>query len=244
MLNTNLDAEWPIDGTPGPAARTRPARLRVHSLPVRLTHWLTALAIVVMIGSGWRIYDWDPIFPWLWFPFWVTLGGQADIAQRVHNEEGLAGALQWHFAGMWLLGASFLAYLLYGLVSGHFRRSLFPLTPRAVLRDLGAALTGRLDHHVGARNAVQKLLYLGVILVILVMLLSGLGIWKPVQLAPLTALFGGYDTARVVHFLGMAAILGFLVVHLSLVALVPRVLPPMVIGTAPAHDAEPGRAAP
>ena len=214
--------------------------VRIHPLPVRLTHWLTALAIFIMVGSGWRIYDWDPIFGWLWFPFWITLGGDPRLSQIVHNEEGLAGALQWHFAGLWLLAISFLGYALYGLFSGHFRRAFLPITPRAVLGDIGKALTGRLDHDDPRKlNAVQKLLYVGVTLVILVMLLSGLAIWKPVQLYPLTWLFGGYPVARVIHFLCMAAIVGFLAIHLALVILVPKVLPPMITGSARIEETAP-----
>jgi thiosulfate reductase cytochrome b subunit len=207
-------------------------RIRIHSATVRLTHWLTAAAIVVMIGSGWRIYDWEPIFDWLYFPFWMTLGGDYELSAVVHNERGLAGALQWHFAAMWLLGASFLIYVVNGFVTGHFRRHFLPITPALVARDVKAALTGHLDHRPGERNAVQRLLYTGVSVLVLVMLMSGLGIWKPVQLWWLTWLFGGYDAGRVVHFLGMAGIVGFLVVHLALVALVPKVLPPMITGRA------------
>ncbi len=218
---------------------TRSRLVRIHALPVRLTHWLTALAIFIMIGSGWRIYDWDPIFDWLWFPFAYTLGGDARLSQAVHNEEGLAGALQWHFAGMWLLSASFLIYALYGLASGHFRRGFLPITPRAVLGDLRAALAGHLAHRLGERNAVQKLLYIGVTVLILVMLLSGLAIWKPVQLYPLTWLFGGYPVARVIHFFGMAAIVGFVVVHVALVVLVPKVLLPMITGRARIQETAP-----
>ncbi len=204
----------------------------LHTLPVRLTHWLTALAILIMVGSGWRIYDWEPIVPWLRFPFWMTLGGEYVRSQEVHNETGLAGALQWHFAGMWLLAASFGIYALHSLVSGHFRRSLLPVTPALVGHDLKAALTGHLEHRVGVRNAVQKLLYIGIIAAITLMLLSGLAIWKPVQLYPLTWLFGGFDFARIVHFAGMSAIVGFVVVHVALVVLVPKVLPPMITGRA------------
>jgi len=219
------------------AVRTR--LVLIHPLTVRLTHWMTALAIFIMVGSGWRIYDWDPIFDWLWFPFAYTLGGDPKLSQATHNEEGLAGALQWHFAGMWLLGFSFVIYVVYGLLSGHFRRHLLPLRLRAVVRDLGAALTGRLDHEVGQRNAVQKLLYFGVIALILLMLLTGLAIWKPVQLYSLTWLFGGYPVARVIHFLGMAAIVGFVIVHGTLVVLVPKVLPPMITGRARIKETTP-----
>jgi thiosulfate reductase cytochrome b subunit len=203
----------------------------LHPLVVRITHWLNAVAIIVMIGSGWRIYNQEPLFGFR-FPVWLTLGGQPDISQHWHNEEGLAGALQWHFAAMWLLLVSLIGYLGYGLISGHFRRSLLPVWPREVLHDLLAALHGRLAHNLGERNGVQKIMYIGVIVVIVLTVLSGLSIWKPVQFQILTALFGGYDVARYVHFFCMSAIVLFVVVHLSLTILVPKVLPPMITGRA------------
>jgi thiosulfate reductase cytochrome b subunit len=209
----------------------RSAQNVLHPLTVRITHWLNAVAILVMIGSGWRIYNQEPLFGFT-FPVWMTLGGQPQISQHWHNEEGLAGALQWHFAAMWLLFVSLIAYLVYGFISGHFRRSLLPVRPQEVMRDLLAALRGRLAHNIGERNAVQKAMYIGVLAVIVLVVLSGLSIWKPVQFQELTALFGGYDVARYVHFFCMAAIVLFLAVHLSLTLLVPKVLPPMVTGRA------------
>jgi thiosulfate reductase cytochrome b subunit len=131
---------------------------------------------------------------------------------------------------MWLLFVNLLVYLVYGLMSGHFRRDFLPLRPREVVRDLRAALAGRLTHNVGERNAVQRALYIGVMTVIVFTVLSGLSIWKPVQFQELTAVFGGYDAARYVHFFCMAAIVLFLVVHLTLTALVPKVLLPMITG--------------
>ncbi len=211
--------------------RLRPRQMILHPLVVRVTHWLNAVAIIVMIGSGWQIYNQEPLFGFS-FPVWLTLGGQPDISQHWHNEEGLAGALQWHFAAMWLLFVSLIGYLSYGLISGHFRRSLLPVWPREVLHDLLAAFRGRLAHNVGDRNGVQKIMYIGVIIVIALTVLSGLSIWKPVQFQTLTALFGGYDVARYVHFFCMSAIVLFLAVHLSLTILVPKVLPPMITGRA------------
>ncbi len=198
---------------------------------VRITHWLNAIAIMAMIGSGWRIYNQEPLFGFS-FPVWMTLGGQPEISQHWHNDEGLAGALQWHFAAMWLLFVGLTTYLVYGVMSGHFRRSLLPVQPQEVRRDLLAALRGRLVHNVGERNAVQKAMYIGVLGVIVLVVLSGLSIWKPVQFQELTALFGGYDVARYVHFFCMAAIVLFLAVHLLLTLLVPKVLLPMITGRA------------
>ena len=208
----------------------------VHPLTVRITHWLNALAMIIMIMSGWRIYNSDPVLPFS-FPVWLTLGGSYEGSVDIHNEDGLAGALQWHFAGMWLLAINGAIYLAYGLLSGHFRHAFFPVGPAAVLRDTLAALQFRLPHRLGAYNAVQKTLYLGVLTAGVVMVLSGLAIWKPGQFQELTWLFGGFDVARVIHFLGMAAIVAFLIVHVALVVIVPKTLPPMITGCAPAHEA-------
>lgn len=204
-----------------------------HPLSRRVMHWINAAAILVMIGSGWRIYDYYPALPLHFgFPYWLTLGGDLTVTEALNNEDGLANALAWHFAAMWLLVLNFLAYLVAGFASGHFRRDFLPVSPGAFARDFFAALRGRLDHRLGQYNAVQKVFYWGVLAAILVTILSGLSIWKPVQLKELTWLFGGYEFARVVHFCGMAAIVGFLVVHVALTALVPKTLVAMILGRA------------
>jgi thiosulfate reductase cytochrome b subunit len=174
--------------------------------------------MVVMIASGWEIYNASPLFPFA-FPRNITLGGW------------LAGALLWHFAAMWVLAVNGLIYLLLGIATGRFRRKLLPLRPGDVIHDARAALTGHLSHaDLSVYNAIQKLLYIGVILASIVIVLSGLSIWKPVQLQELTAFFGGYDTARYVHFFAMAAILGFLVIHVVMAFVVPKSLRAMVTG--------------
>ncbi len=140
-------------------------------------------------------------------------------------------ALLWHFAAMWVLVINGLVYVTLGIVTGRFRRKLFPIYPRDVVHDVGAALTGKLSHDdISVYNSVQKLLYVGVIAAGIVVVLSGLAIWKPVQLQELTALFGGYDFARYVHFAAMAAIVGFLVVHVILALLVPKTIKAIVVG--------------
>jgi len=191
----------------------------IHPRWVRVTHWVNALAMLMMIGSGWQIYDASPLFRFIYFPPQLALG------------QWLAGALLWHFAAMWLLAVNGFVYVVLGVVSGRFRRKLVPIRPGEVLADTKAALMGRLAHDdLSAYNAVQKLLYLGVILAGAVMILTGLAIWKPVQLQELTALFGGYDTARYVHFFAMAAIVGFLAVHVIMAFLVPKSLRAMIAG--------------
>lgn len=222
-------------------AAERPGRVTtviVHPLTVRVTHWLNALAIFIMIASGWRIYNSDPILPF-YFPVEVTLGGSYDGSVDIHNEDGLAGALQWHFAGMWLLIINGVIYLAYGILSGHFRSAFFPVGPAAVFHDMIAALQFRLPHHFGVYNAVQKVLYLGVLAAGVLMVLSGLAIWKPGHFHELASLLGGFDNARIVHFFGMAAIVGFLVVHIALVIIVPKTFPTMITGRAPVHEAQP-----
>jgi thiosulfate reductase cytochrome b subunit len=217
------------NASPHPATR-----IRVNPLVPRVCHWLNALAIFVMVGSGWRIYNSDQIFPHLipYFPHQFTLGGDFELSFKLHGEPGLAGALLWHFAGMWLLVLNFLVYLGYGIASGRFRLRLLPIRPREVLRDLIAALTFKLGHETGVYNAVQRLLYVGVLGLIGLAILSGLAIWKPVQLHELTWVLGGFQSARVIHFLCMSGIVAFVVVHLALVALVPRTLVTMITGYA------------
>jgi len=200
------------------AIDARPMTPVIHPLWVRVCHWVNAVAILVMIGSGWQIYDASPLFDFT-FPRQIALGNW------------LAGALLWHFAAMWVLVINGLVYLTLGIYTGRFRRKLLPITPRAVFADIKAALTFRLAHEdLSTYNAVQKLLYAGVIVCGIVIVLSGISIWKPVQFQELTALFGGYDAARYVHFLAMAAIVAFLVVHVALALTVPRSLKAMVVG--------------
>lgn len=200
-----------------------------HALTLRIAHWVMALSILLLIGSGWRIYNASPIFPFS-FPLAITIGGDEQVALEWHNDPGVATAIAWHFAAIWLLFGSFLLFLGYGILSGHFRRDFLPLRPHDFVRDFLDAARFRLAHHLGAYNAVQKAFYWGVTLATMMMILSGLAIWKPVQLYPLVVLFGGFQGARLIHFLFMAATVGFLVVHITLVILVPKTLLAMTLG--------------
>jgi thiosulfate reductase cytochrome b subunit len=187
----------------------------IHPLYVRITHWINALAMLVMIGSGWQIYNASPLFS-ITFPQ-SALGGW------------LAGGLLWHFAAMWVLIVNGLVYLTLGLASGRFRK-LLPVRLGEVMHDLTAAFTGRLNRNVADYNAVQKLVYAAILLVGVIIVLSGFAIWKPVQLRELTLLFGGYDGARYVHFFAMAVIVLFLIVHVIMALLVPKSLRAMIRG--------------
>lgn len=191
---------------------------RIHPAWLRATHWLNALAVVILVMSGWRIYNASPLFDFK-FAKEITLGGW------------LGGAIQWHFAAMWLLAANGLVYLLCNVGTGRIVRKFFPLSPRAIVADLQAALRGRLAHADPRQyNAVQRAAYLFVMVDAVLLVLSGLVLWKSVQFPLLRELLGGYETARRVHFFAMAALVAFVMVHLAMVALVPRTLLTMIRG--------------
>jgi thiosulfate reductase cytochrome b subunit len=203
---------------------------RLHPLPVRIMHWTNAVAIFIMIGSGWKIYNDDVLFGFLHFPDAVVIGKWAQ-----HG-------LQWHFFGMWIFVINGLAYLSYGITTGRFRQKLFPLSLREILATVGDALRFRLAHEdLTHYNAVQKILYLGIIAVGVLIVISGLALWKPVQFSELASLFGSFQTIRLVHFLCMAAIVGFLLIHVTLALLVPKSLVAMLTG-GPAVDDKPAAA--
>jgi thiosulfate reductase cytochrome b subunit len=188
--------------------------------------------MILMIGSGWKIYNDEVLFGWLHFPESITIGGEAQ------------GALQWHFLGMWILVLNGLAYVIYGLVSGRFRRMLLPIRPRELIANIRDALRFRLKHDDLTRyNTVQRVLYTGIILVAAVQIVSGLFIWKPMQFSELGTVFYDFQGGRLVHFLAMAAIVAFLVVHVTLALLVPKSLVAMVTG-GPEIEQPPREAAP
>jgi len=190
----------------------------IHPVWLRATHWLNALAVVILATSGWRIYNASPLFDFK-FAKGITLGGW------------LGGAIQWHFAAMWLLAANGLVYLLCNAGTGRLVRKFFPLSPRAIVADLRAALRGRLSHADPRQyNAAQRAAYLFVMVDAVLLVLSGLVLWKSVQFPLLRELLGGYETARRVHFFAMAALVAFLAVHLALAALVPRRLLAIIRG--------------
>jgi thiosulfate reductase cytochrome b subunit len=204
---------------------------RLHPLPLRIMHWTNASAMLIMITSGWKIYNDEVIFGWLHFPEAITLGKYAQ-----HG-------LQWHFFGMWILAINGMIYLIYGFVTGRFRKKLLPIRPGEVIATVGDALRFRLKHDdLTHYNAVQKVLYVGIILVGIVTVISGLVIWKPIQFSELGLLFYDFQTARLVHFLCMSAIVAFLIVHVMLAMLVPKSLLAMLTG-GPVIEHEPPRAA-
>lgn len=196
------------------------APVRLHPLPVRIMHWVNAVAIIVMILSGLGIYNDEIVFGDLSFPHAILLGAWAPQH------------LQWHFLAMWVLVLNGLAYLAYGVATSRFRRKLFPIRIKDLIQVIRETLRFHVAHDdITMYNAVQKILYIGVMLAVCIQVLSGLALWKPVQFSWLTdSVFLGFQNARYAHFLGMAAIVGFLVVHVALALLVPKTLVAMITG--------------
>lgn len=199
-----------------PTFQVKPAI--VHPLWLRLCHWLNALAMLIMVTSGWRIYNASPLFNFS-FPNELTFGGW------------LGGALQWHFAGMWLFGINGVIYLLINIFSGRLKRKFWPLSPRELISDFISALRGKLAHNdLNHYNTVQKMAYLFVMIDGIILVCSGFVVWKSVQFPLLRELLGGYESARLIHFFAMSGMVGFIVIHLIMVALVPKTLLAMLRG--------------
>jgi thiosulfate reductase cytochrome b subunit len=212
------DPTEPFQMQAGDDPKARPPR-KLHPAPIRVMHWINAVAMFIMIGSGWKIYNDEVIFGWLHFPEALTIGKWAQ-----HG-------LQWHFFGMWLIVLNGLAYVTYGLFTGRFRRMLLPVRIGELIATIKDALRFRLGHDDPTKyNPVQKLLYIGIICIGVLTVISGLAIWKPIQFSELLALFGGFQNARLVHFLCMTGIVLFVLVHVTLATLVPHTLVAMVTG--------------
>jgi thiosulfate reductase cytochrome b subunit len=189
----------------------------IHRAPLRILHWINAIAILVLIPSGFAIYNAAPFYLFV-FPAWMTLGSS------------LTGAVLWHFAAMWLLVINGIFYVVYRILLRTGGPALFPLSPRELFSDMKQVFTLNLGHKDGVYNGIQKAFYLGIVSVLAIAVASGLAIWKPVQLQGLTELLGGYEWARRVHFWAMAATIAFLFIHLAMVALVPRTFLMMLFG--------------
>lgn len=190
----------------------------IHPAWLRAMHWINAITVLVLVSSGVKIYN-ATGFLGFTFPPELTLGGW------------LGGALLWHFAAMWLLAINGTAYLVFNVVTKRLRKRFFPITRKDLACDITAALKGKLVHADPHQyNAVQRLAYLFVMLDSVVLVLSGLVLWKSVQFPVLRTLLGGYEGARLVHFCAMSALVLFVLVHVVMVLLVPRTLLPMIRG--------------
>jgi thiosulfate reductase cytochrome b subunit len=189
----------------------------IHPLFVRITHWINAFAAIAMLASGFRIYNASPLYNFT-FPADLTLGGW------------LAGALAWHFAVMWILVINGLAYLIYGIFSGHFIRKIVNIGAMAAYRNVRVQLKYLLLHGTGEYNLIQRILYIAVIWDVVVLFFSGVAMWKPVQFAGLTAFLGGYEQARHIHFFGMVILAIFTFGHVILAFAIKGTLKSMFTG--------------
>ncbi len=187
----------------------KPAKEYQHPLIIRTTHWINFIALTIMITSGLRIYNASPLFGFE-FPAELTLGGW------------LAGARQWHFFGMWLFVLNGIFYGAYNIVSRHgrlttlFRRSDLP----GVLPMILFYLRIRKKHPPQEKyNPLQKLAYTSVPLLAVGGILSGIALYLPVQFHWIAAIFGGYDAARIFHFLFMSALVLFFGGHILMVVI-------------------------
>jgi Ni/Fe-hydrogenase b-type cytochrome subunit len=195
------------------------AEAKRHHWIVRLTHWVNAVALTLMVGSGLRIFNAYPAFArrgesfccWPWeghrAPGWSTFGGW------------LAGARNWHFAMMWVLALNGMVYLAFIWLHGEWR----DLTPRRgdardALEMVKFYLFVRKTHpHQGKHNALQKIVYFALPWLGVLAVLTGVALWKPVQLAPLTNLFGGYVWVRYWHFVVMLTLVLLAAGHVFMV---------------------------
>lgn len=180
-----------------------------HPLIVRVTHWINAIALGIMITSGFRIYNASPILDFR-FPEWIMLGGW------------LGGARQWHFFAMWIFVVNGVFYVLYNVLSKHGRKTtLFSKGDvSGVLPMIQYYLTIRKEHPPqGKYNALQKFAYTQVPLFAVGSILTGMAIYWPTQFSWLTSMFGGFDTARVWHFIFTLLFVSFIGGHLLMVVI-------------------------
>lgn len=188
-----------------------------HPLWLRICHWINVIATLCMIFSGWRIYNASPLFDFR-FPSNITLGGW------------LGGALQWHFTFMWLFFINGAVYVISQVLSKRLAKMFFPISIGAIFSEIWLALKGKLPHDGHNYNMLQKIAYLVVVLDSILLLLSGLVLWKSIQFPLLSTLLGGYTGARYIHFFSMSVLVLFLIVHFVMVLLVPRSLIRMIRG--------------
>ena len=200
-----------------PSNRTINHRRIIHPLFVRITHWINAYAAIAMLMSGMRIYNASPLYEFK-FPPELTLGGW------------LAGALSWHFAVMWLLVINGIAYLLYGIFSGHFIRKMLNIGAMSAYRNIKLEMKYLLLHGTGEYNVIQRLLNVLVIWDVVLLFFSGLALWKPVQFQRIADFMGGYEQARYIHFYGMVILGLFILIHVSIAFAVKGTIKSMFTG--------------
>jgi thiosulfate reductase cytochrome b subunit len=201
---------------------------------IRVTHWVNVVTFAILAGSGLRILVAYPSLGPRGEDYWFYPLQGVSPPESLTIGAWLAGARHWHFAFAWLFVLNALVYAVYFFASGEWRQRLF--SPRrdarsaweTVLHDLRLRRT--VPAQEGLYNGMQRLTYTGVLAAAPLLILSGLAMYKPVQLPRLTALLGGYDFARAIHLFVLAALVLFSVVHVLQVLLHPRTLVDMTVG--------------
>ncbi|SGY85966.1 cytochrome b/b6 domain-containing protein [Moritella viscosa] len=187
----------------------------IHSGLIRILHALNAISVIGLISSGWAIFNASPLYP-ISFPVSLSLGGY------------LTEALQWHFLLIWLFVFSSILFVLSRLLSLTVAPNLWPISIKKIVNETQQVLTFNLKHYIGEYNHIQRMFYLTAFLLFIVLILSGLGLWKPVQFQVINYIVGGYENMRRVHFWAMVSISTFIIVHLSMVIMVPSTLLSMI----------------
>lgn len=207
--------------------------MKRHHAVVRITHWVNVIALAIMVASGLRIFNAYPAFARRGETFCCYPFAGRPIPASLTFGGWLAGARNWHFAMMWVLAVNGLVYLGFIYLHGEWR----DLVPRrGVLRDswemVRFYVTIRKDHpRQGKHNALQRLSYFSMPIVGIMAVVTGIAIWKPVQLAALTNLMGGYVWARYWHFWSMLLLVALTVGHVFMVFSVdPYAIPSMITG--------------
>jgi Ni/Fe-hydrogenase b-type cytochrome subunit len=210
--------------------------MKRHHGVVRITHWVNAIALTIMIGSGLRIFNAYPAFARRGESFCCYPFARVPIPDKLTFGGWLAGARNWHFAMMWVLVVNGLVYIAFVYLHGEWR----DLVPRrGVVRDtwqmIRFYLALRKDHpRQGKHNALQRMTYFAMPLIGGMAVVTGVAIWKPVQLAPLTDLLGGYVWARYWHFWAMLLLVILTIGHVFMVfAVDPYSIPSMFTGNYP-----------
>lgn len=167
-----------------------------QATPAKVFHWLNIISLVLMITSGLQIYNANPVFGgrggWH-FPELFVLGGW------------LAGGRHWHFAAMWLFALNLLWYGIYIFITRRWKRRF--------MSDKDIKALQNSQNLKRKTYAWHRLVYTAIIPILILAILSGLGMYKPVQFHWIVGLFGSWQALRIVHFITVPTVIVFAIAH-------------------------------